>query len=249
MPTDLAPFATFAIYAAIAVVRHDTSILSAQAFTSLALISLMTSPLLNFCQAMPSLLQAVSCFDRIEAYRARDCRAQLVTLHPTQQSDNCASNGMELQYCNGLSGDILVSLGNATILRTRGTDPVLHDVSLAIRKGITMVIGPVGSGKSTLIESILGGTVLQSGSISTSGARFAYCPQVPWIQNNTIRQNIVGASDMDEKWYRFTLSACGLGEDLKTIPGGDMHMVGSSGVSLSGGQKQRVVSSLRSVRF
>ncbi|KAL9118536.1 MAG: hypothetical protein Q9187_004917 [Circinaria calcarea] len=241
LPMDLAPFATFAIYAVIALVRQDGSILSAQAFTSLALISLMTSPLLTFCQAMPSLLQAFSCFDRIETYCVLDCRPQPASSYHLQQSDSSSSDGLELQCRSSLSGDILVSFQNATISRTRETDPVLQSVSLVIRKGITMVIGPVGSGKSTLIESILGETTLRSGSVSPSLARFAYCPQVPWIQNNTIRQNIVGASEIDENWYAFVLSTCGLEEDLGVIPGGDSHMTGSSGVALSGGQKQRII--------
>lgn len=71
VPVVLAPFATFTIYAIISVVRHDGSILSAQAFTSLALISLLTNPLLIFCQVMPALWQAIACFHRIEAYCAK----------------------------------------------------------------------------------------------------------------------------------------------------------------------------------
>ncbi|KAI9745550.1 MAG: hypothetical protein M1818_001084 [Claussenomyces sp. TS43310] len=104
-----------------------------------------------------------------------------------------------------------------------------------------MVIGPVGSGKSTLLETILGNSNLSSGSATSSLSRVAYCPQIPWIQNNTIRQNIIGPFDFDPKWYDFTITACALEEDLKNMPGGDMRMAGSTGVSLSGGQKQRIL--------
>lgn len=60
------------------------------------------------------------------------------------------------------------------------------------------------------------------------------------IQNATIRQNILGPLEYDEKWYKFTISACGLERDLETIPGGDSIVTGSSGIALSGGQKQRI---------
>jgi ABC-type bacteriocin/lantibiotic exporter with double-glycine peptidase domain len=118
---------------------------------------------------------------------------------------------------------------------------VLRDLNLTIRKGITMIIGPVGSGKSALIESILGQTSLKKGSTTGPLSRVGYCSQTPWVLNNTIQQNITGGSAFDQKWYDFTILACSLKEDIQNIPGGDMCRSGSKGVSLSGGQKQRVV--------
>jgi hypothetical protein len=71
IPTTLAPFTTFLVYEIIAAVKKDETVLSAQAFASLSLISLLTSPLLTFCQALPTFFQAVSCFDRIDAYLSK----------------------------------------------------------------------------------------------------------------------------------------------------------------------------------
>ncbi|KAF5859185.1 hypothetical protein ETB97_003197 [Aspergillus alliaceus] len=241
LPTDFSPFATFAIYAIISVAKHDTTLLSAQAFTSLALISLLTSPLLVFCQAMPSLYQAVACFDRIEEYL-------LVDPVPSERSSSPESviglSEVELksspQPRGTLPEDILASFQDAIILKSPDTEAVFDRLTLNIRRGVTMIIGPVGCGKSTLIESILGASTVKSGSAVASLSRVAYCSQVPWIQNQTIRQNIVGPYDFDEKWYKFTCWACGLEMDLQKIPQGDSHMAGSNGISLSGGQKQRI---------
>jgi ABC-type multidrug transport system fused ATPase/permease subunit len=70
----------------------------------------------------------------------------------------------------------------------------------------------------------------------------AYCPQTPWIMNDTIRQNIVGPAAYDPKWYNFVIRACALESDFENIAGGDLSKAGSSGITLSGGQKQRIVS-------
>ncbi|KGO43779.1 ABC transporter, integral membrane type 1 [Penicillium expansum] len=229
LPVVLAPFATFTTYAIISVVRHDGSILSAQAFASLALISLLTQPLLTFCQAMPALWQAVACFDRIEAYFAKG-------------TPSSAKHEEEIQPLSTSEKfyPFLISFQNANIAWAPEKEPVLRDLSVHIHQGITMIVGPVGCGKSTLIESILHQHMVTNGSRTASFSRAAYCPQTPWITNDTIRNNIIGFLEFDQTWYDFTCAACGLQGDLDALSEGDMHMAGSGGISLSGGQKQRV---------
>ncbi|KAJ5959013.1 ABC transporter integral membrane type 1 [Penicillium vulpinum] len=229
LPVVLAPFATFTIYAIISVVRHDGSILSAQAFTSLALISLLTNPLLIFCQAMPSLWQAVACFDRIEAYCGKG--SSLSTKYEEEVQPLLTP---EKYY------PFLISFQNANIAWSPEKEPVLCNLTVDIPQGITMLIGPVGCGKSTLLESILNQHMVTNGSRTASFSRAAYCPQIPWIRNDTIRNNIIGFMEFDQTWYDFTCAACGLQDDLDTLSDGDMHLAGSSGISLSGGQKQRI---------
>ncbi|KAL1981835.1 hypothetical protein VTN96DRAFT_2080 [Rasamsonia emersonii] len=242
VPLDFAPFATFAVFAIISVVRKDGSLLSAPAFTSLSLIALLTEPLFTFCQSVPSLLQAIACFQRIEVYFLKKPAPTPGLSTSTQWLPEFSNGAMELRHrqTTALSDTPLVSFKKADISWSPETEIVLHDLNMNIRKGITMIIGPVGSGKSALIESILGETALKSGSTTAPLSRVAYCSQSPWIMNTTIRHNITGGSEFDQKWYEFTISACGLEEDLEKIPGGDMCKAGSNGVSLSGGQKQRV---------
>jgi len=76
----------------------------------------------------------------------------------------------------------------------------------------------------------------------SSFSSMAYCDQTPWLENRSIRDNILGQSPLDEKWLATVLEACALDEDVRMFPLGDLTLVGSGGVSLSGGQKQRVVS-------
>lgn len=230
-PTQLAPFATLAIYAGISASNDNGSLLSAQAFTSLALISLLTSPLLGFCQTMPGILQALSCLKRIEEYC--DKKQALTT---------DGSSNIELQEYDNPRQVFkpLVSFRSATISRAGAVDPVLSHIDLDIHPGITAIIGPVGSGKTTLLETIIGRHTCEPTLLPLS--RVAYAPQSPWIMNQSIRQNIIGVSEFDHEWYDFVITSCGLEEDLKYIHEGDARLAGSRGASLSGGQRQRVVS-------
>ncbi|KAJ6186285.1 ABC transporter transmembrane domain type 1 [Penicillium mononematosum] len=229
LPVVLAPFATFTIYAIISVVRHDGTILSAQAFTSLALISLLTNPLLIFCQAMPALWQAVACFDRIGAYCAEG----------TTLSEKCDDEVQPLPTSEKVR-PFLISFQNADIAWSSEKESMLCNLNVNIYPGITMIVGPVGCGKSTLIESILHQHMVKNGSRTRSFSRAAYCPQTPWIRNVTIQNNIVGFLEFDKTWYDTTCTMCGLQEDLDALAEGDMHLAGSGGISLSGGQKQRI---------
>ncbi|KAL4815395.1 ABC transporter [Aspergillus spinulosporus] len=243
-PADLAPMATFAIYVIIALVRNDNSILAAQAFTSLSLISLVTNPVLTFIQAVPAVIQCLGCFERIQEY----CSVPLDGRDSTEQSrrDSWArENAFALRdmpaVAEGGKQGKLVTFSNYTVTWKRNAAPVLRDISLTINHGITMIIGPIGSGKSTLLESILGETLVTSGRADQAyPSTVAYCSQTPWLQSQSIKANIVRVSPADETWYQTVISACGLEKDISRLPRGDATAVGTNGMTLSGGQKQRI---------
>lgn len=108
---------------------------------------------------------------------------------------------------------------------------------------LTIVVGPIGCGKSSLLKAILGETKNESGVISLSHPDVAFCDQTPWVMDASIRDNIVGESrGDDEVWYATVINACDLTEDLAALPEGDSTLVGDKGLKLSGGQKQRIVS-------
>lgn len=241
---DLAPYATFAVYAIISVVRDDQTLLASQAFTSLSLISLMTSPLLEFVQAVPSFIQCVGCFERIESYLEKEP----ITNTPTDEQMTAAygptNANPQTEYADKLSmipADI--SFLDADIAWSSDSEAILRNLTLEIGKGITMIVGPVGSGKSALIKSILGEMTLREGFIHIPFRNIAYCSQIPWIVDDTIRHNITGGTEFNAAWYNFVISTCALNDDFQSLPAGDMHVAGSRGASLSGGQKQRVVCS------
>eukprot|EP01031_Cornospumella_fuschlensis_P034552 gene34552-41835_t len=117
---------------------------------------------------------------------------------------------------------------------------VLRDVNIHIRPGgLNVIIGPTGAGKSTLLSAILGETLLLGGERFMIG-EVAYSTQSAWIQNDTLRDNILFGSPFDAARYDKVIKVCALEEDLKLLPRGDLTEIGEKGVNLSGGQKQRV---------
>ncbi|KAJ5626822.1 ATP-binding cassette transporter [Penicillium herquei] len=241
VPSTFAPFATLSVYGIIAGLSKDETLLSNQAFTSLSLITLVTSPLLKFIQSVPSLKEAMACFDRIESY----CLEPII---PPRKADSFSSeseeNAIELVVSAPKSNNgVAITFNNATISWSKEGDHHLHDIKFSVRQGgIVMIIGPVASGKSTLLQTILRETVVQAGEVklTTSQSQIAYCAQVPWILNASVRENIILGSEFNSEWYEFSTSVCGLKADLQRMPGGDSFQAGSNGVSLSGGQKQRI---------
>ncbi|XP_058800147.1 probable multidrug resistance-associated protein lethal(2)03659 isoform X2 [Phymastichus coffea] len=117
---------------------------------------------------------------------------------------------------------------------------VLTNVNLKFEKGkLYLVIGIVGSGKSSLLSSILKEINITRGSIHMHG-RLSYAGQDTWIFGDTIRQNILFGEPYDHLRYDHVIKACCLKEDFKQFPKGDRSIVGEKGILLSGGQKARI---------
>lgn len=140
-----------------------------------------------------------------------------------------------------------VELVNATLgwISSRpgkAVDPILHEVTLCFPPStLSLVTGPTGCGKSLLLASILGESMLLGGSIrGPRNGKYAYVAQVPWLENASIRQNILFGNPLDASRYKEVLFACALHQDLSLFPDGDATEVGPSGVNLSGGQKWRL---------
>ncbi|KAJ3186165.1 Multidrug resistance-associated protein 1 [Gaertneriomyces sp. JEL0708] len=142
------------------------------------------------------------------------------------------------------SGDqpnIAVAITDATFA-WGAAEECLHDVNLEIPdRSLTAIIGPVGGGKSSLLSAVLGEMKAVKGKcIIDNGARIAYVPQSAWIQNATLRDNIIFGSTFDEERYNAVIEACALKSDLLQFEAGDQTEIGERGINLSGGQKQRV---------
>ncbi|KAJ6781135.1 hypothetical protein PWT90_04854 [Aphanocladium album] len=119
--------------------------------------------------------------------------------------------------------------------------PILKEVSLTVPWGaLTMVWGAMNTGKSTFLRCITGETQLESGKVVVGTKSIAYCDQESWIQNQTLRGNIIGMLEFVEEWYREVLTCCGLDLDILAFTNGDMVLAGTGGCNLSGGQRQRL---------
>mmetsp|Transcript_5471 Transcript_5471/g.6020 ORF Transcript_5471/g.6020 Transcript_5471/m.6020 type:complete len:1426 (+) Transcript_5471:82-4359(+) len=124
----------------------------------------------------------------------------------------------------------------------------LRDISCVIESGsLVAVVGAVGSGKSSLLSTILGEMEPINGSkvhIPTGGADKAgfisYAAQTAWVVNDTLRGNVIFGREFDQERYDRVLESCALLDDLVVLPAGDLTEIGERGINLSGGQKARV---------
>lgn len=150
-----------------------------------------------------------------------------------------------------VSDEPMLTRGNApTNLVLKGsfkwgpeTPAVLHDLNLEVSRGsLIAVVGAVGSGKSTLMQAILGELYPVDESLAhiSRPEVIAYCSQIPHIAEGTLRDNIIFGQEPDEDRYKQALHAASLENDLKMFPAGDRVPIGSRGVALSGGQRARI---------
>ncbi|KAJ2552092.1 Transporter of the ATP-binding cassette (ABC) [Coemansia sp. RSA 1878] len=143
------------------------------------------------------------------------------------------------------------------------SDPVfeLRDLTASFPVGkLSVIAGPTGSGKTSMLVALLGEMRLVSGQVMVPGAAFdahaafeseslgpfgmhesvAYVAQQAWLLNDTIRGNITFGLPYDAKRYTEVVRMCALARDFEVLDAGDMTEVGERGVALSGGQKQRI---------
>ncbi|PIN08442.1 Multidrug/pheromone exporter, ABC superfamily [Handroanthus impetiginosus] len=206
---------------------------AATVFTCLALFNNLISPLNSFPWVINGLIDATISIRRLSKYLS--CYESDIGL------DN--SSPIHLQEKFGFKRtDVLVHDASCTwsSYDEKNYDLVLEHVNLIVPKGCTVaIIGEVGSGKSSLLNLVLGETRLINGSIYLTGSK-AYVPQVPWIMSGTIRDNILLGKDYDHRRYTEILHACALDLDISLMMGGDMACIGEKGINLSGGQRARL---------
>lgn len=129
---------------------------------------------------------------------------------------------------------------NAAFRRTKKATFRLEDISINfVEGGLNVITGQSGAGKSTLLLGILGETYLEAGQV-TKPEDVAFASQSAWLQNDTIKANILFGSEFEQVRYDRILSACCLQPDLREVSHGDLTIIGENGTSLSGGQKARV---------
>ncbi|KAL2912810.1 Transporter of the ATP-binding cassette (ABC) [Polyrhizophydium stewartii] len=131
---------------------------------------------------------------------------------------------------------------------------VLSDVHVTFPVGcLTAVVGVTGAGKSSIAQALLGEMTMLRGrtvfpsmfsrfapDFGSRDTRVAYVAQTAWLQNASVRDNILFGAPFDEQRYNQVIEACALVRDLATFPAGDMTEIGEKGINMSGGQKQRI---------
>lgn len=139
--------------------------------------------------------------------------------------------------CNGTKQDPEQSNG---VVAQQERINVFSNVNLEVKAGsLTMVVGKVGTGKTSLLHAMLGELIKTRGDVRVNGT-ISYASQSAFILNNSLRDNITFGAPYDEDWYNQVVYACALEDDLDILPAGDTTQIGERGINLSGGQKQRV---------
>lgn len=153
-----------------------------------------------------------------------------------KKQDKRKSKQMEKEKLESGAG----SASSSTLAEEEQNIFQIKDIDLSIgRNELVAVIGSVGSGKSSLLAALAGDMRRSSGSM-TLGASRAFCPQYAWIQNASLKDNIIFGKEFDRGWYDQVIDACALRPDLEMLPSGDLTEIGERGITVSGGQKQRL---------
>jgi ATP-binding cassette subfamily C (CFTR/MRP) protein 1 len=222
------PTITICVFAIIAW-SHGKALDVETAFTTIAILLLVTHPANMLMTMLPRFIAALTSFERVQTYLLESSREDHRTdLRTTSQTQSLA-----------------VQIAGLRVEAPGSGDPILHDINIEVEKGsITTISGRVGSGKTTLVGAILGELIPAAGTVSISSKRIALCSQTPWLPNTSIKNAIQGypsRRDGNLDWYKQVIQACCLEQDLASLPNEDDTIVGSRGMNLSGGQRQRVV--------
>uniref|UniRef100_A0A914IDL3 ABC-type glutathione-S-conjugate transporter n=1 Tax=Globodera rostochiensis TaxID=31243 RepID=A0A914IDL3_GLORO len=210
-----APFlvavSTFATYL---IIDPEHNILTPQiTFVAISLFNILRFPLASFSMIGSPAIQTAVSNRRLKSFLAEEEIEPL--LRDTQNSK------------------ISICIKNADFAWEKNQSLLLKKINLSVRKGTLLaIVGQTGSGKSSILSAMLGEMYRHSGENSLDG-NVAYVPQQAWIQNMTLKNNILFSHDFDADKYERVIDVCALEQDLVALPAGDQTEIGEKRVSLA----------------
>ncbi|PMB69814.1 Multidrug resistance-associated protein 1 [Beauveria bassiana] len=203
-------------------------------FTSLSIMGLLMSPLANLLSSFPSFVSSLGIFERFEDLLKQTKFHDTIVNHnrgrgtaPSKSTHSVIELSRIPENC--------ITLRKACLSAEIGGEALLHDIDLTIKPGeLCVVSGKVGSGKSLLLQALLGELPVVDGNVHIDVARFGYCSQSAWLFKGTVRDNIVGwtTADFDETRYNTVIKACDLVKDLAQLSDGDMTVLSTKAMYL-----------------
>uniref|UniRef100_A0A183BM78 ABC transmembrane type-1 domain-containing protein n=1 Tax=Globodera pallida TaxID=36090 RepID=A0A183BM78_GLOPA len=239
----IATLASFFAYT----ILYDNTMRPDVAFVSLLFFGMLRFSISQVPQLLANSIRAMVSVRRVVKFLNEEEQ------QPSHIIRGCQENGVEGKKTrkdeNGSSvSEPVVSLHRCSFTwgSSKKENPILQlsNISLEIEAGkLIGIVGKVGSGKSSLLAAILGemDRVDEEGSkCVVRASSVGYVPQKPWIQNKTLRGNVLFDAPFNEEKYWQVLDACAMDADLKLLVAGDKTEIGEKGINLSGGQKARV---------
>ncbi len=196
--TAIAPLVTFAIFT-ISARSTGQTLSTASAYTALSLVTLLSTPMNIFVQAVPNFNAAMACFARISSFLnsdiRRDHRLPLRVQNETSSnaSDSARDVGTEMtnlrpNVSQAKASSAMITAQSVSFAWNEESGPVVQDLTFSIQRGhLCFLIGPVGSGKTTMLKGLLGETPSSEGFIYSDTSEIAFVDQSPWIRNGTVR--------------------------------------------------------------
>lgn len=212
---------TFAVFVA----TTDRPLSTEIVFPALTLFNLLTFPLAVLPMVITAIIEASVAVNRLTEY---------FTAPELQEDAVLRSEPVG-------HGEESVKIRDATFTWNKDEDRnVLKDINFRAHQGeLSCIVGRVGSGKSSMLATMLGDLYKLKGEVVMRGTS-AYVAQSPWVMNASVRENVVFGHRWDPAFYDRTIKACALTSDFEALPDGDQTEVGERGISLSGGQKARL---------
>ncbi|PNP52062.1 hypothetical protein THARTR1_07271 [Trichoderma harzianum] len=253
VPLLLSPVLAFAMFQGITAATGQV-LDATRMFAALSLVTLLAQPLFWIFEVVLDMSAAFGAFDRIQKFLVSSTRDEYRTVETANRMDSTTVHTgeeaglIELQGLSSRTSHVSSSSLTATAVEVEDATfawasdrQVLNNISFSLTRGqFALLIGPVASGKTTLLKGLLGEAPYCNGKVFLASNRLSWCEQTPWILNQSIRDNITAYSHFEQDLYDQTIKACELEEDFRQLPQGDFTSVGSKGLALSGGQKQRV---------
>ncbi|RAL16008.1 uncharacterized protein BO97DRAFT_421249 [Aspergillus homomorphus CBS 101889] len=254
MSALLSPVITLLIYAFVTMNPGSDQLTSSLVYYTLTIVALMSSPLGLALNAVPTFLASLACFSMIQKYLLLEEKQDYRDVKPCHQAQDCVvsrtvdsmsspNGGMELSEwtADQETNSPWFSIVEGSFGYHQAGNAVLKDVCWdCYPRSITMVLGSVGSGKTTLLKAVMGEVKCLKGSVIISDSAIAYCGQDVWLQDMSLRDNILGGRTFDAGFYHKVLHATCLDSEVAKLQYGDQTRLGSKAVRLSGGQSQRV---------
>ncbi|KAI0638608.1 multidrug resistance-associated ABC transporter [Trametes polyzona] len=241
--TMVATFVTYTVF-------MGKELTASRVFSSMSVFDVLRDQLHTVFALLPSMIQAKVSLDRVteflhetellDEFTEKDAAtAELVIPPRTTESDVIGIRQAAFTWSNENDGSMTPG-PNRRNFTLRIEDEVIFK-----RGKVNLIVGPTGSGKTSLLMALLGELhYIPTGpdsfvSLPRAGG-VAYAAQESWVQNETIRDNILFGAPYDEERYKKVITQCALKRDLSLFDAGDMTEVGEKGLTLSGGQKARI---------